>query len=163
SATRALVLQNEVPDDANVSAAKAVRRSGGLVLLNAAPARPPSPALAANIDVLVVNAIEAELLAGIPVVKTLQAAIAAAGFLSSVYPSAVVSAGGAGVAFAERSGTLIAIEAEKVRVASTHGAGDAFIGHLAAVLAGGAPMEQALREANRAAAVLVGTPEAERV
>src|ERR1700712_2399328 len=40
SRTSILVLQSEVPDSANVAAAKVVRNAGGRVLLNAAPARP---------------------------------------------------------------------------------------------------------------------------
>ncbi|WP_210314621.1 PfkB family carbohydrate kinase [Rhizobium lentis] len=41
---------------------------------------------------------------------------------------------------------------------STHGAGDEFTGVLAAEIAKGTRMEDALRAANHAAAVLVSTP-----
>jgi ribokinase len=160
--TDIMVLQNEVPDAANVAAAQAMRGGAGRVLFNAAPARLPSPALAAAVDIIVVNAIEAELLAKVPVVETLEAALAAARLLAEDYPVAVVTAGGQGVACASRDGAEIAIEGVKVRVESTHGAGDEFIGYLAASLAAGEPIEAALRNANRAAALLVGTPRAER-
>src|SRR5260370_11484229 len=59
-----LVLQNEVPEAANVAAAKLAKGYGVRVILNAAPARPLRPDLAANIDLLVVNAVEAELICG---------------------------------------------------------------------------------------------------
>ena len=153
--SRVLVLQNEVPDAANAAAASAMRAAGGLVILNAAPARLPSPDLAANVDVLVVNAIEAELLAGVPVVEGLAGALEAARILARTYPAAVVTAGGDGVACVTAEGENIAIAAVPVTLVSTHGAGDAFIGMLAACLARGDGLATALAKANRAAAELV--------
>lgn len=153
-----LVLQNEVPDSANVAAAAACRKAGGRVILNAAPARLPSEALATNVDIIVVNAIEAELLAGVPVVESLEGALAAARILSRDYPTAIVTAGGEGVACVTAAGEEISIEAIKVKLVSTHGAGDAFIGMLAASLAGGSALAEALANANRAAAELVSRP-----
>ena len=78
SDTRVLILQNEVPDPANTLAAGAARASGSLVILNAAPARPLSAELAAQVDLLVVNAGEAATLAGSPEPGTLNEAKAAA-------------------------------------------------------------------------------------
>jgi len=153
-----LVLQNEVPDSANVLAAAAARKAGGQVILNAAPARLPSEALASNVDIIVVNAIEAELLAGVPVVESLEGALAAARILSRSYPTAIVTAGGEGVACVTAAGEEIAIPAIKVELVSTHGAGDAFIGALAASLAGGNALAETLASANRAAAELVSRP-----
>jgi ribokinase len=153
-----LVLQSEVPDAANVAAAKAMKAAGGQVVLNAAPARTLSEDLAWLVDVIVVNAIEAEQLAAVPVVDTLQGALAAARILATTFPIAVVTAGGEGVACASRNGTEFLIEAIKVDLVSTHGAGDEFTGVLAAELAKGRGIEAALQAANRAAAVLVSTP-----
>jgi ribokinase len=160
--TTILVLQNEVPDAANVAAAKAVKQAGGRILLNAAPARVLSDELKEMVDILVVNGIEAEMLAGVPVVETLHGALDAARFLARTYPEAVVTAGGAGVANANANGSEVAIEAVKVKVESTHGAGDEFIGVLAAKIAEGVEIEVALRRANLAAAKLVSTPESLR-
>jgi ribokinase len=159
--TSILVLQSEVPDSANVAAAKVVRNAGGRVLLNAAPARPVSRDLEKSVDIIVVNAVEAEMLAGVPVVETLDGALAAARHLAKIYPEAVVTAGGAGVAYASGNREF-AMEAMKIKVESTHGAGDEFIGVLSAEIAKGVPIEQALRAANNAAARLVSTPETER-
>jgi len=158
AAARVLVLQNEVPDAANAAAASAMKEAGGLVVLNAAPGRLPSPELAARVDVLVVNAIEAELLAGVAVVEGLEGARTAAQILARTYPIAVVTAGGAGVAFATAEDQSFAIEAIRVKLVSTHGAGDAFIGALAASLARGVALREALERANRAAAELVSRP-----
>jgi ribokinase len=160
--TTILVLQNEVPDAANVAAAKATKAAGGLVLLNAAPARPLSDDLQGSVDLIVVNAIEAEMLTGTAVIETLGGALAAAKLLARTYPQVVVTAGGAGVAYADKDGHEVAIDALKVNVESTHGAGDEFIGVLAAQIASGATLDAALRNANLAAARLVAMPEKDR-
>ncbi|NHT77654.1 ribokinase [Rhizobiaceae bacterium CRRU44] len=162
SETAILVLQNEIPDAANVAAARRVKAAGGLVLLNAAPARPLSDALKTLIDILVVNAIEAEMLAGVDVVETLEGALSAARILRASYPQVVVTAGGAGVAAVDDKGQEIMIDPVKVKVESTHGAGDEFIGVLASDIASGSTMRDALVRANHAAAKLVGTKEEER-
>ena len=153
-----LVLQNEVPDHANVSAARAIKAVGGTVVLNAAPARPLSADLQQLVDVLVVNAIEAEQLAELPVVDTLEGAAKAAKLLAARFPVVVVTAGGDGVACATRGGDAFSVEAIKVELVSTHGAGDEFTGVLASELARGRQIRAALEAANRAAAVLVSTP-----
>lgn len=160
--TAILVLQNEVPDAANVLAAERARAAGALVLLNAAPARLLSEALRACVDILVVNAVEAEMLSGTGVVETLDGALAAARLLKPQFPRVVVTAGGAGVAAIDEAGQEIAIEPVKVKVESTHGAGDEFIGVLAYALAKGAPLAEALASANEAAAALVATAEHDR-
>lgn len=161
--TTILVLQNEVPDAANVAAAKAMKQVGGRVLINAAPARVLSSELQVLVDIVVVNAIEAEMLAGVTVVETLDGALAAARKITQLFPEVVVTAGGAGVAYASRSGEEFAIPAVEVKVESTHGAGDEFIGVLAAEIAFGSTMNDALQKANAQAARLVGTSEAERL
>lgn len=146
-----LLLQNEVREDLNLAAAEAARARGVRVCLNAAPFRPLPPALASLLDVLVVNALEAEALAGVPVgdgVGALRAARALAGRV----PVVVVTAGGDGVAVAERGGEGFALPAGRVVPVSTHGAGDAFVGTLGAGLARGAGLREAVEAANRRAA-----------
>ncbi len=160
--TTILVLQNEIPDAANIAAAKVVKLAGGHVLINAAPARALSNELQQLIDIIVVNAIEAETLAGVPVVETLNGALEAARALAQTFPEVVVTAGGAGVAYANGEGGEIVIEGLKIKVESTHGAGDEFIGAFASELAGGTAMRDALVRANEAAAKLVATKEIDR-
>jgi len=160
--TAVLLLQNEVPEAANIAAARAVREKGGRVLLNAAPARKLSDELTGLLDILVVNAIEAEFLAGVAVVETLEGAARAAHRLAELCPVAIVTAGGEGVACRERTGGAFALPALPVKVVSTHGAGDEFVGALAAGLARGETMQAAVAAANAASALLVSTPEAQR-
>ena len=160
--TAVLLLQNEVPEAANIAAARAVKAKGGRVVFNAAPARKLSDDFLALVDILVVNAIEAEFLAGVAVVETLDGAAQAARRLVDLCPVAIVTAGGEGVACCERTGEAFALPAVPVKLVCTHGAGDEFVGALAAGLAGGDAMRAAVTAANAASALLVSTPEAER-
>ncbi|MER8750275.1 PfkB family carbohydrate kinase [Mesorhizobium sp. M1050] len=162
SQTAVLLLQNEVPEGANIAAARAAKAQGGRVVLNGAPARKLSGELTALVDILVVNAIEAEFLAGMAVVETLDGAAQAARLLADLCPVAIVTAGGEGVACCDRTGEAFALPAIPVKVVSTHGAGDEFVGALAAALARGETMRAAVTAANAASALLVSTPEAER-
>jgi ribokinase len=146
-----LALQNEVAEGMNLLAARAARARGLRVCLNAAPARPLPPDLAALVDILVVNALEAEALSGIAA-RDIQGAERAARSLSRIVPLALVTAGGDGVAVAERGGGAFVRPAEPVRLVSTHGAGDVFTGFLAAALARGLALEAAVASANGAAA-----------
>jgi len=152
-----LLMQQEVPDAANLAAARAARLRGLRTILNAAPSRPFPAALSGLVDILVVNEIEAEAL-GAPPIASLAAASEAASGLLRFAGAAVVTAGAAGVAFAARHGVRQAIAGHAVHLVSTHGAGDCFIGALAARLAAGADLELAARYANAAAALRVSSP-----
>ncbi len=148
-----LVLQNEVSDAVNLAAATLAARRGLPVILNAAPYRPLPPALMAHVTHLVVNAVEAEML-GAASVATLAAAAAAARHLGGLAPHVTVTAGSLGLA-AATGGTVLTIPAEKVKVVSSHGAGDAFIGAFAAALVAATPLPEALARASSAAAAHV--------
>jgi ribokinase len=152
-----LVLQNEVLESTNVAAAKLAKDNRIRVIFNAAPARPLGPGLSAHVDVLVVNAVEAEMICGVAV-TSLSAATEAAVLLSEQVASVVVTAGGLGLAVAERGNTPYAEPAHSVKLVDTHGAGDAFIGALAARLASGVSVSEAVRFANAAAALFVSMP-----
>jgi ribokinase len=152
-----LVLQNEILESTNVAAAKLAKENRIRVILNAAPARPLGPELSAYVDVLVVNAVEAEMICGVAVTD-LSAATEAAVLLSDQVANVVVTAGGLGLAVAERGDTPYAEPAHSVKLVDTHGAGDAFIGALAARLANGVSVTDAVRFANAAAALFVSMP-----
>src|SRR5256884_3992752 len=101
-----LVLQHEVPDQANAVLIARAHRAGARIVLNAAPVRPLSIELLRQVDVLVVNETEAAALAaqhGWP--ATAQAfaaaaiAVAAPGFVFVVTPGQ----GGAMAAFRTRT------------------------------------------------------------
>ncbi|MEI4474081.1 PfkB family carbohydrate kinase [Frigidibacter sp. MR17.24] len=156
---KVLVLQSEVTEALNLAAARLARLHGATVILNAAPARALSPELAALIDVLVVNAVEAEMFGTAPVTD-LASARAAGGALAARFPAVVVTAGGAGLAWSDGTSNGV-VPAMKVRVVSTHGAGDCFTGTLAAAIAAGRTLGEACESASEAAALHVSqTPSA---
>lgn len=146
-----LVLQNEVPEAVNIAAARAARARGLRTLLNAAPARALSPEFAVLVDILVVNAVEAEMMGTGPVC-CLPGAAAAAAHLAAQFETVIVTAGSQGLAAWGANDAAFQLPAEKVVAVSSHGAGDAFIGALAARLANGADLEPACRAASQAAA-----------
>jgi ribokinase len=151
---KVLVLQNEVPNAVNIAAAKAARKSGALVIFNAAPARPLLQELSECVDVLVVNRVEAEMISGLKV-DNRASAIRSLETLGNDLLSVIVTLGGKGLVLKHRSGPVVAIDAIPVKVTSTHGAGDCFVGVLAASLAAGLNLEKACRIANEQAARFV--------
>lgn len=68
------------------------------------------------------------------------------------------SGGGLGLAMAARGKPPYAEAAHPVKLIDTHGAGDVFIGALAARWASGRPLAEAVHFANAAAALFVSTP-----
>jgi ribokinase len=158
---KVLILQNEIPEEVNEDVARRARAFGVKTVLNAAPARAFETALPGYVDILVVNAIEAEMLGSAPV-NSLADAEEAAEHLTSRFAAVVVTAGGDGVAFQDEAGAKASLPGVPVKVQSTHGAGDMFVGTLAARLAMGNDVRTALSVANQQAAKLVSTPECER-
>ncbi len=154
---RLLVLQNELPDRINLAAATAARQARVVVCMNAAPYRTLPGKLAQQLDVLAVNAIEAEQLCGLAVTD-LDSAARAADALADRFPMVIVTAGGAGVVGKQRGHEPVKIAALPVQLVSTHGAGDVFVGTFAAALASQVDFPACLRAANAAAADHVAKP-----
>ncbi|MFN6925812.1 MAG: PfkB family carbohydrate kinase [Tabrizicola sp.] len=151
-----LLLQNEIPEAANLVLAARAREEGLRTILNAAPARSVSRELLALTDLLVVNRGEAADLLARP--EAGLDAEGAARDLAAGGPGAViVTLGAEGLVVAE-GGRLHQQPARRVPVVSTHGAGDAFIGGLAAEWARGAPLHEAAAFGQAAAALHVSRP-----
>lgn len=151
---RLLLLQCEVPMAAIVRAAEIVHASGGMVVLNPAPACPLPDALWPLVDMLVVNEPEAAAVAGITV-SDLAGARAAALALRARGPAIViVTLGSDGVVVADESGCRH-FEALRVRAVDTTAAGDTFIGALCAAYVAGESIDDAVARAIRAAALCV--------
>lgn len=157
-----LILQNEVPETLNIAAARQARARGIRTLLNAAPARALSADLVPLVDLIVVNAVEAEMMGADPVC-CLYSAADAARRLADRFEAVIVTAGSKGLAAVGPDDEAFALPAEKVEAVSSHGAGDAFIGALAAALVKGAPLREAAQAASQAAARHVSTPDATAV
>jgi ribokinase len=148
---RVLILQNEMPEAINIAAARAARAAGAVVCVNAAPYRPMAGEFTELIDVLIVNAIEAEDLCGVSVASLADAALAAEA-MSGSFATVIVTAGGSGVVGLKRGEALVSLPALPVKLVSTHGAGDVFVGTLAAGLATGLSFSASVGAANHAAA-----------
>lgn len=146
-----LVLQNEVPEEVNIAAAAEARQRGIRTLLNAAPSRPMSQEFTKLVDMLVVNAVEAEMMGADPI-TTLDEASEAAKHLADRFESVIVTAGSLGLAAWAEDDEKFSIAAEEIIVVSSHGAGDAFIGALASSIAQGADFKTACAAASHAAA-----------
>ncbi|MEO1556819.1 MAG: PfkB family carbohydrate kinase [Pseudomonadota bacterium] len=131
--TSVVVLQNEVPEAVNVIVAQKARAAGAQVWLNAAPARPLPDALIDAADVLIVNRVEAEFYADKVGSRRL-----------------LTTLGAEGVAFEGRTWQACSVD-----VVSTHGAGDMFVGALAAEVDAGQSITDAIPFAQAAAALHV--------
>jgi ribokinase len=151
---RVLVAQMEVPPEAVLRAVEAAASSGTRAVVNLAPPFEVPHSLLEALDPLVVNEHEAAFLLG-ERVEGVEGAISAAPDLLALGPkSAVITVGEAGAVFAEGESTKHLL-VPKVEVVDTTGAGDAFVGALAARLARGASLEDAVAYAVRAGAAAV--------
>ena len=151
---RVLVAQMEVPPEVVLRAVELAAENGTRALVNLAPPFEVPRKLLERLDPLVVNEHEASFLLG-ESVDGVDGALAAAPELLSLGPSsAVITVGAAGVIFSDGEST-VHIPAPKADVVDTTGAGDAFVGALAARLARDASLEDAVAYAARAGAAAV--------
>lgn len=147
-----LVAQMEVGIEAIQRAATIVTGAGGRVLLNLAPVRAAPSSLLSLLDPLVVNEHEAAFLLGEDPERGPERTGRA---LISLGPrSAVVTLGAGGAALATPEGSAV-YPAPEVEPVDTTGAGDAFAGALAARLAEGDSLAEAVPYAVRAGAMAV--------
>lgn len=154
--TGLVVLQNEIPDAANIAIAGKARQAGAGVILNAAPARPIPDGLASLVNILVANRGEASVLAGQPV-HDIKSAMDAASILCRQVPKVIITLGAEGAVHMRTGGRAEHQPAFKAQVVSAHGAGDFFIGALAKQMAAGSEFEAAIHYAQAAGAIFVST------
>ena len=151
---RVLVAQMEVPPEVVLRAVEVAAASGTRALVNLAPPFEAPETLLEKLDPLVVNEHEAAFLLR-ERVEGVDGALSAAPELLALGPkSAVITVGEAGAVFADGESTEH-LPAPKVGVVDTTGAGDAFVGALAAQLAQGTSLEDAVAYAVRAGAAAV--------
>ncbi len=135
-----VLVQLEIPIDVVEAVLRTARRNSGITVLNPAPAAELPASLIGVCDVIIPNEHEVELLGG------------AGALLAAGCGTVVVTRGGAGVDVITRDGT-VHVPAFDVDPVDTTGAGDAFCGSLAARLAAGDDLHQAVRWAAAAGAL----------
>lgn len=133
--TKLVLLQNEVPADVNVAVATKAKDVGASVWLNAAPARVLPNDLLQLIDLLIVNRVED------------------AFYKTTLEVDRLTTLGSQGVHYAGQI-----ISGFDVNVISTHGAGDAFLGALAAQLTQGVSLIDGITFAQATAALHISQP-----
>lgn len=150
-----LLLQMEVPADVVVRAVAVAAAVGTPVVLNCAPAAPlPTEALK-GLAALVVNRSEAELLLGGPLEDRAAMRRGVQELLSAGPAAVVLTIGAEGSVVADAEG-VVHVAAPRVEVVDTSGAGDAYVGVLAARLSQGRSLREAVGAATLAGAAAVG-------
>lgn len=152
------VSQFEIPPPAISAFFQRARAAGAKTILNPAPARAVGPELLRLVDILVLNETELGVLTGAELSENDEPAY----FVEAARPlrdkdkdrTICITLGRRGV-LALVGGEAILVPGRSVKAVDTTGAGDCFVGALAARLAQGKPIRDALIYANAAASICV--------
>jgi len=153
-----LVVQGEAALAGTLAAVRAARAAGVRVVVNLAPVVPVGPEVMLAADPLVVNEVEAAALLDTTAPRSVPEAFDVAARLAALGPATViVTLGAQGAVVLDGVSPPVHVPAPAAdRVVDTTGAGDALVGVLAARLAAGAALVEAVRDAVRAATATVG-------
>ena len=153
TASRALLMQLEVPIAQTMLLAARAKRLGCRVILNASPMPGQFVLRAGAVDVLIVNRIELDqLCAQLPVfgIDPLDSAKLSA---QALCVDVLVTLGAEGSILAGRDGTVTTSHASRILPVDTTGAGDTYAGVFAAAAAAGHSARNAMEAASAAAAL----------
>ena len=150
-----LVTQQEIPQDATRRALEIAREKGIVSILNTAPFLPTTAEIAPLAAILVANETEFALLAGEGDLATLMT-----DWARRHGQTVIVTLGPDGARAATPEGTM-SVPALTVDPVDTVGAGDTFVGYLAAGLDAGLPLEAAMARAAKAASLACLSPGAQ--
>lgn len=156
-----LLLQGEVPLAESLALARRARVLGVPVILNAAPVGDASALHQGDLDFLIVNRGELQALAGQRGLPRASDDATAMALVQALVASVVVTRGAEGSTLYQAGAAPRHQSAYTVPVRDTTGAGDTWCGVLAAVLAEGRPLIDALRCASAAAALACTAPGAQ--
>ncbi|MGC2779780.1 MAG: ribokinase [Bradyrhizobium sp.] len=151
------VSQFEIPQPTIIAFFRHAKAAGATTILNPAPASAFDSALFALVDILVLNETELGFLAGIELgdAPTPQQVLDAVRALNPRADQTICVTLGARGAVAVTNADTKLIAGRAVKAVDTTGAGDCFVGALAARLSQGAPLADAIGYANVAASISV--------
>jgi ribokinase len=152
------ITQLEQPIPAARRALEIARGAGVITILNPAPAAPLDDAMLALCDYLTPNESEAEALTGLPVTTVAQAEAAADALLAKGVGAVVITLGGNGALYRDRTRSVHVPVISAGPVVETTGAGDAFNGGFAVALSEGQEVIAAMRFAAATAGISVTRP-----
>jgi ribokinase len=155
--TGILLLQNELPPDANLALARKASAGGVEVVLNGCPFREADDDLLATVGTLILGVHEAEAFAGHPF-SNIRMTIEAIEPITERVPRVVFFLSGGGMIQAERGRRPEYHQARDKRPVSMHGAMDFFVGAYVSQIVGGSEFEAATHYAQAAATLLMATP-----
>ena len=153
----AILLQLEIPLATLEHTLGRARELQVPVYLNAAPAQKLPASFEGAIEVLIVNEVEAEMIGGIDLGADFRRVGECAARLRRYARNIVISLGAGGVFALSEGGRIQRLHGHPVVCRSAVGAGDAFIGELIVRQLGGTPFFEALKYANAAAAIVIGS------
>ncbi|MBL9050314.1 MAG: ribokinase [Tabrizicola sp.] len=139
------VTQLEQPIPAARRGLELARAAGVRTILNPAPAAPLDDAMLALCDFVTPNESEAETLTGLPVTSVAEAEKAADALLARGVGAVVITLGGNGALYRDRSRSVHVPVISAGPVVETTGAGDAFNGGFAVALSEGKDVVEAVR------------------
>lgn len=152
-----LLLQNELPEKANLTLARKAAAAGLHIVLNGCPFREISEELLSLANTLILGLHEAEALSG-SAFSTIRIALDAIQPITERVPRVVFFLSGGGMIHMERGGRPEYHAAREKRPESMHGAQDFFVGAYVSQLAGGSEFEAATHYAQAAATLFMSTP-----